>query len=87
MDSAGGRPMLVTVCRDVALVTMLLAPVTPPIRSGTYLPPPLRSGRSGAVRQGATRSRSGRIGARGFRIAAPLLSLAATVLPLMASGR
>jgi hypothetical protein len=32
------------------------------------------------------RSPSGGIGARGFRIAAPLLNLAATVLPLMASA-
>jgi hypothetical protein len=33
------------------------------------------------------RSLSGRIGARGFRIGAPLLSLAASVLPLIGYGR
>jgi hypothetical protein len=33
------------------------------------------------------RSLSGGIGARGFRIVAPLLSLAATVLPLIGYGR
>jgi hypothetical protein len=78
------RPMLVTVRRDVGSVTMLLAVTAP---SGLACRRPLRSGRRGAVRQGAWRSRSGGIGARGFRITAPLLSLAATVLPLMASSR
>ena len=77
--------MLLTVRRDVGSVTMLLAVTAPSGWAGTCRRP-LRSGRRGAVRQGAWRSRSGGIGARGFRITAPLLNLAATVLPLMASA-
>jgi|HubBroStandDraft_6_1064221.scaffolds.fasta_scaffold45407_2 hypothetical protein len=73
--------MLVTVRRDVGPVTMLLARHGP-VQSGRYMPSPVRSGRSGPVRPGAMRWLSDGIGTRGFRIALPLLSLTATVLPL-----
>ncbi len=78
--------MLVTVRRDEGPVTMLLALIVPSSWPGTC---PAPFDRAGVVpaRPGAMRSLSGGIGARGFRIAAPLLSLTATVLPLMASGR
>src|SRR5580698_5116712 len=62
---------------DVALPALRPRPVgCPSVRAGAML----------SVRA-QWRLPSGGIGARGFRIVAPLLSLAATVLPLIRSAR